>query len=535
MAHFICQQCKQPLQLDPSLSDLPQSAYTMVADSLPKQPQGSSADSQRAGLSLEQQLARLEIPDDAKNTIKHHRIPSSGHSRTSSSATLKGVAPGESFVILQESVLGGMPPASTSTGKRTAMTHPAGRQITGGIKTTSSPLAHRSTSSTSSAKAGRLSLATTGSSPPSRSNMRPSEKGDVPPTPTSPGSRKSVVEAPLPRTPSHKPSAIRLFSLLSSRTELDHPLCAECTHLMLESLHRQLEETKKERDGYIAFEREVKKQKDAGSAESAESEKQALARIEKLKAEEIEAIRQLRAAEQEYSTLSEELAQLEREEKALEEEEADFWTAYSTSSMAATKLRDQLTSLEHAHAANALELVKLSRTNVYNDAFCIGHDGVFGTINGLRLGRVPSTVVEWSEINAAWGMTLLLLSTIARKVGFVFESWRLVPMGSFSKIERTNGDKMSYELHGSGDLTPGRFFHNRRFDNAMVAFLDCLRQLMEFAQQEDPKVEFPQQVVKDKIGEASIKLQFGQEETWTRALKHVLLALKILLKWATNG
>jgi beclin 1 len=83
-------------------------------------------------------------------------------------------------------------------------------------------------------------------------------------------------------------------------------------------------------------------------------------------------------------------------------------------------------------------LEKLERTNVYNDAFCIGHDGVFGTINGLRLGRVPSVPVcrpltsvidvcsmnfqvEWAEINAAWGQTLLLLYTIARKMDFSFE------------------------------------------------------------------------------------------------------------------
>lgn len=28
-------------------------------------------------------------------------------------------------------------------------------------------------------------------------------------------------------------------------------------------------------------------------------------------------------------------------------------------------------------------------------------------------------------------------------------------------------------------------------------------------------------VVKDKIGDVSIKLQFGSDETWTRALRHV--------------
>lgn len=42
-------------------------------------------------------------------------------------------------------------------------------------------------------------------------------------------------------------------------------------------------------------------------------------------------------------------------------------------------------------------------------------------------------------------------------------------------------------------------------------------------------------VVRDKIGDSSVKLQFNQEETWTRALRHVLLALKILLKWTTSG
>ena len=45
----------------------------------------------------------------------------------------------------------------------------------------------------------------------------------------------------------------------------------------------------------------------------------------------------------------------------------------------------------------------------------------------------------------------------------------------------------------------------------------------------------PSRIVKDKIGDSSVKLQFNQEDIWTRALRHVLLALKILLKWTTSG
>lgn len=112
--------------------------------------------------------------------------------------------------------------------------------------------------------------------------------------------------------------------------------------MLLESLNRQLEETKKERDGYIAFEREVKRQKEAAVTEGADDEKEALRKIEQvcrtpqwnsgllcthqspqLRLAEVEATKRLRSAEEEESILKEELAQLEREEKALEEEEAE--------------------------------------------------------------------------------------------------------------------------------------------------------------------------------------------------------------------
>jgi hypothetical protein len=68
-------------------------------------------------------------------------------------------------------------------------------------------------------------------------------------------------------------------------------------------------------------------------------------------------------------------------------------------------------------------------------------------------------------------------------------------MGSFSRIEKTTGDKSSYELHGSGDLHLGRLLQNRRFDFAMVAFLECLKQITDFARQQDPGLDFPHQCV----------------------------------------
>jgi beclin 1 len=42
-------------------------------------------------------------------------------------------------------------------------------------------------------------------------------------------------------------------------------------------------------------------------------------------------------------------------------------------------------------------------------AFFIWKDGEYGTINGLRLGRLPNENVEWTEINAAFGQVAMLL------------------------------------------------------------------------------------------------------------------------------
>jgi Apg6 BARA domain len=76
----------------------------------------------------------------------------------------------------------------------------------------------------------------------------------------------------------------------------------------------------------------------------------------------------------------------------------------------------------------------------------------------------------------------------------------LHPMGSVSKIEELKTDlsnpsvavKSSFlELYSSGDLPLGRLFMHRKLDSAMVAFLDCLRQLGDFAEAHDANLKLP--------------------------------------------
>jgi len=101
--------------------------------------------------------------------------------------------------------------------------------------------------------------------------------------------------------------------------------------------------------------------------------------------------------------------------------ESAFWQEYSAYTLSASQLVDEQNFVQEQirHASEALERIK--RTNVFDDAFHISHDGHFATINGFRLGRLPSQPVEWAEISAALGQALLLLATMARQTDYKFQ------------------------------------------------------------------------------------------------------------------
>ncbi|KAJ3412956.1 hypothetical protein HDV05_008671 [Chytridiales sp. JEL 0842] len=314
----------------------------------------------------------------------------------------------------------------------------------------------------------------------------------------------------------------KLFDLISGVSDVDHPLCQDCAHELTIKLEKKLSEVRKERDCYTVFLAKLKEEE-----EQKAKPKSLGGDIEALKEKERHALDVLRELEKEASALKVELAEAESELKELDEAELSMQTQ-----LRSIQIERDSVNMKYDFAAKQLE--KLEKTNVYNDTFRIWHDGPFGTINGFRLGRLPNQPVDWSEINAAMGQSLLILDTLANKLGFVFKTYRLVPMGSFSRIEKIDSDKAVYELYGSGDLS-GILFWNRRFDNALVAFLNCLQQLGDYAEQQDPKFRLPYRINKDKIGDTSIRMQFNQDELWTKALKYTLINIKWLLAFAMSN
>ncbi|KAI9841084.1 MAG: autophagy protein 6 [Thelocarpon superellum] len=368
---------------------------------------------------------------------------------------------------------------------------------------------------------------------------------------------ESVVTDDQPRSWSHQmETTTRLFEILSARSDVDHPICVECTELLLDGLQKRLDGATRERDAYVEFLKRINSE-----VPTEEEQKKVEDDLLAAQKEEDAAFAELQALEREKAAMDLEIAQLGEEARQLDVAEEQFWRERNAFALTLSEFQNERDAINLQYDHDSRQLERLQRTNVYNDTFCIGHDGFFGTINGLRLGRLASQAIEWGEINAAWGQTLLLLATVADKLGFTFDGYQLKPMGSTSKIERMEhvqaGSSVgsapnragtakvtTFELYSSGDLPLGRMFLHRRFDLAMVAFLECLRQLGAYVEHGPgqarpgggnlPGLKLPYEIKKDRIGDASIKLGFNQDEAWTRACKYTLTCCKFLLAHASN-
>lgn len=340
---------------------------------------------------------------------------------------------------------------------------------------------------------------------------------------------------------------IRLFDILSSRSDIDHPVCTECAELLVEGLEKRLASATRERDAYVQYVKQT-----TMSVPSKEDLDEARKELDKTRKKEAELFSELRKLEGEKASLDADLERLAIEESEMDKEESVFWRGRNAFHITLTHYQSDRDALNTQYDHDAKQLERLQRTNVYNDAFSIGHDGYYGTINGLRLGRLSNPIIEWAEINAAWGQTCLLLATVAGKLRFTFQGYSLNPVGSTSTINKieypqsASGNDPSHpakpkvttlELYCSGDVPLGLAFLHRRFDGAMVAFLECLRQMGDHVEQTGLGVaglKMPYTVKKDKIGDASIKFGFNQEDVWTKACKYTLTCCKYLLAQASN-
>ena len=174
-------------------------------------------------------------------------------------------------------------------------------------------------------------------------------------------------------------------------------------------------------------------------------------------------------------------------------------------------------------------LTRLRYLSAPADAFFIWHAGPFGTINGCRLGaRLAGQPVERVEANAALGQVALLVAALAARMGVAFARYRLVPMGSFSRVAPADDPRAMLELHFTG-----RLFAQGRMNGALKALLVCVAELGEHAQAADRSFWWPYPITHggERIADLPIAVG-GKDAAWTRACKCLLTDLKWLAAWA---
>jgi beclin 1 len=323
----------------------------------------------------------------------------------------------------------------------------------------------------------------------------------------------------------------QLFDMLSDNSQVDHPLCEECTDTLLENMEQQLELAEQDSQEYQEYLTLLNNETEESSCVLTLEQE-----LEMLLAEEDNIMTEIKVLRTDEKKVDEDLSEQGKKREDLEKEEERYWREYSRHKEELLQAEDEYRSIDSQLRSTQTHLEKLKKTNVFNATFHIWHSGHFGTINGFRLGRLPSVPVDWNEVNTAWGQTVLLLSSLCGKIDLVLTKYKLVPYGNFSYVKVLSENK-DLPLYGSGGF---KLIWDTKFDAGMAAFLDCLQQFKEEVERGDSGFCLPYEMDKGKIKDPatgnsfSVKIQFNSEEQWTKAMKYMLTNLKWGLAWVTS-
>eukprot|EP00696_Hemimastix_kukwesjijk_P007306 gnl/Hemi2/19249_TR6386_c0_g1_i1.p1 gnl/Hemi2/19249_TR6386_c0_g1~~gnl/Hemi2/19249_TR6386_c0_g1_i1.p1 ORF type:complete len:436 (+),score=52.91 gnl/Hemi2/19249_TR6386_c0_g1_i1:50-1357(+) len=315
----------------------------------------------------------------------------------------------------------------------------------------------------------------------------------------------------------------KLCECATEQSKIDFPLCIDCSEKIGAEGERLRAEAEKE---FTICQRLLGQL----MAEDAKVDEESYQReIGQLEQSEKELMTELRTLEQEWSAVKAEKARLEGESNHLDVLEQQYWddyNEYESRLLTYQRERDAMRQkIEHTNS----ELERLSKANVYNDAFHIWHDGHCGSINNFRLGRLPSQSVEWDEINAALGQVVLCLDVMAKRRNYTFKQYQLHPMGSCSKISKRSRAGRICDLYGQNDLQ-SRTVPCARFDKGMVWLLACVSELAAHAQETERDFALPYPIQHDTLAGVSAKLS-GGFQSWSQAMKWMLSDIKWIIAW----
>ncbi|CAF1180489.1 unnamed protein product [Adineta steineri] len=333
------------------------------------------------------------------------------------------------------------------------------------------------------------------------------------------------------------------YDFLSGQYTFDHPLCRECTDTLFDKLDVDLQMTTHELTSY----KELLEQFNSSTNIQPEDHDKLKQDLLEMEEAEKRLKDELATLEKENERIQHEFKQLTKEEQSLETEETRLLREYNEQKRLLYEAEDEQKSIDNQTKHARAQYEKISKTNAFNAAFHIWHQDEIGTINGFRLGCLPSIPVEWSEINAGLGQAALLLNSLAKRIDLQFIKYKIIPLGSHSYIEvlneRENEKSVQLPLY-----TSQRYLDlDIPFDKALVAFLDCVNQFKLAIESKNKPIDSKNKsfclpykmngkgIISDSNGiPFSVKFQFNSQENWTKALKYMLTNLKWGLSWITS-
>jgi len=337
-------------------------------------------------------------------------------------------------------------------------------------------------------------------------------------------------------------TAQKLSDIANGLSQINHPMCTSCVATVVEKLDKELNDLNEERAIYTEYLKELTS--DGSSTQITAEEQSKLDKENKDLDDEIADLeKELLEIRSQKATLQNQKAYLDQESQKLDGMERQFCVDANKFWVDVQTLHN-----EHAHVGQRIREVTaqvetMKKTNVFDDAFRISFNGIFGTINGLRLGRLPSDNVKWEEINAGLGQACLLLDVLAKQCGkFKFRGYTLRPTGSYSEVIRrqANGkDERAHLYQSSGGYS---LFSTMECEKGLEWFLECIHQLQEHAISLDSNFKMYYKIVGHKIGTNkemySVKHKENRnknaDECWTKALKYMLIDLRYLLAWVSK-
>uniref|UniRef100_A0A915PIL1 Autophagy-related protein 6 n=1 Tax=Setaria digitata TaxID=48799 RepID=A0A915PIL1_9BILA len=332
--------------------------------------------------------------------------------------------------------------------------------------------------------------------------------------------------------------------ICNSNSALKGPMCEDCTEQLLSGMDQHLKELDEECAQYRELLDSLKERSDTRLMDT----NIVNAKLVAMKNEEASLLGESKKLEAEEAKLDAELKK-KRNELYAENESAELlWRVFRDNHRQLIKMEMKEQDLEAEVHCLKSQRDRLSKINVLNTAFHIWKQGSFGTINGFRLGQLPHSQVEWSEINAAWGQVALLLNTLADCLEVQFTLYRIVPVGSHSFVQCLDTGA-ELPLFGSGGFKP---FGQKKFDEGICAFMECFCQLQRHIERAQVKMlyfvitrlsslqfRFPHRMYREHIEdnkmEYSVKMQFNAEERWTKAMKCLLINFRWAISYVVHS